>query len=295
MSVNGLLLRWKHGYATVTDEDIAVTVDGEAVEIRGEALTVDGGAVKWGYLSLGSVESESEAKRIGGQELLKVKGVRDQISLGADPKPALAANAYGTGWNVGDYVLARNRAGVNEAARVLQVSVAEDDNAALSILPDLSTLLEQNEVRTQRWLTRMADGTMNGSSAVASPIITPEWIPARRPGSTTQTFSWPETAILNYRTAPWTPEVAGRLAQMHLRRGRSDPAVAGDISGALHVAFIVNGVTLDEGIIHDGYEEGVFGGSGVDFRPGDKLELQPTTVPTGTVSLTARVIQTHYH
>lgn len=293
MSVTGLLLRWKHGYATVTDEDIAVTVNGEAVEIRGEALTVGAGAYTWGYLSLGSVETESEAKRIGGQELLKVKGTRDQISLGADPDPALPANAYGSGWNVGDYVLTLNRASVNEAARVLQVSITEDDNGAMSVLPDLSSLLEQYEVRTQRWLTRMADGTLNGSSLVASPIITPEWIPARRPGSTTQTFSW--NPLQMTRTSPWTPEVAGRLAQMHMRRGRSNPAVASDIAGAVHVAFIVNGVTLDEGIIHDGYEEGVFGGSGVDFRPGDKLELQPTVVPAGTLNLTCRVIQTHYH
>lgn len=113
------------------------------------------------------------------------------------------------------------------------------------------------------------------------------------PAATSVEVRW--TAILDYRTAPWTPDVNGRLAQMHLRRGRSSPAVAGDISGDLHVAFIVNGVTLDEGIIYDGYEEGVMGGTGVAFGAGDKLELQPTTVPAGTKSLTARVTQTHYH
>lgn len=291
MSVNALLIRWKHGY----------TVVGTTTE-----------PIRYGYLSLGSVETESEAKRIGGQELLRVAGIRDQISLGADPDPALAANAYGTGWDVGDYVYTPSRTSgqttwvsltdeadfeitdeadevilvsVGSPVRVLQVSLAEDDNAVLSVLPDLSTLLEQQEVRTQRWLTRMADGTMNGSSAVASPIVTPEWVPGRRPGTTTQTFSW--NPLTTTRSSPWTPEVAGRLAQMHLRR-------TGDLVGEVRVAFIVNDVTLDEGIIWDGDEEGVFGGSGVDFRPGDKLELEPTEID-GADNLTIRVIQTHYH
>ena len=291
MSVNALLIRWKHGYTVVG----AVT-----------------SPIRYGYLALGSVETESEAKRIGGQELLRVDGTRDQISLGADPDPALPANAYGTGWDVGDYVIVPTRvntdpvllgdeggqaiqdeagqdiqleAGVGGKARVLQVSIAEDDNAALSVLPDLSTLLEQQEVRTQRWLTRMVDGTMNGASAVASPIVTPEWVPGRRPGNSTQTMSW--NPITTERTSPWTPEVAGRLAQMHLRR-------TGTLVGEVRVAFIVNGVTLDEGIIWDGDEEGIFGGSGVDFRPGDKLELEPTII-LGADNLTCRVIQTHYH
>ncbi len=295
MTINALLIRWKHGYTRVG------------------ATTPP---IRYGYLTLGSIETESEAKRIGGQELLKVAGVRDQISLGADPDPTDPANAYGTGWDVGDYVLTPDRSGTltidltDEAdvgitdevdvqivlgalapVRVLQVSLAEDDNATLSVLPDLSTLLEQQEVRVQRWLTRAADGFQNGSSAVASPIVTPEYIPGRRPQSTTQTFSWnPLTSI---RTSPWTPEVAGRLAQMHLRRGRSNPPVSSDIAGEVRVAFIVNGVTLDEGIIWDGDEEGIFGGSGVDFRPGDKVELEPTEL--NGINLTVRVIQTHYH
>lgn len=287
MSVNALLIRWKHGYTQV-----------------GETAP----PLRMGYLTLGSVETESEAKRIGGQELVRLAGDRTQVSLGADPNAA-AVNAYGTGWNVGDYVhtLAASTAqqalttevGLaltdennqpltvewSEAVRVMQVSVAEDDNAALTIIPDLSTLLEQQEVRTQRWLTAMVDGTMNGSSAVASPIVTPEWVPGRRPRSSTQTFSWnPAKAA---RTSPWTPEVAGRLAQMHMRR-------TGSLVGNTVIAFIVNGVTLDEGTIFDGKEEGVFGGSGVDFRPGDKLELEPTSV-AGADNITARVIQTHYH
>jgi hypothetical protein len=291
VSVNALLIRWKHGYTQV-----------------GETAP----PLKFGYLTLGSVETESEAKRIGGQELLRIDAERDQISLAADPNPASPANAYGTGWDVGDYVLVPTRvntepvllgdqagqaitdesgqdieleAGTGGKARVLQVSLAEDDNAVLSILPDLSTLLEQQEVRMQRWLTRMADGTMHGSSAVASPIVTPEWVPGRRPGSTSQTFSWNPAST--ERTSPWTPEVAGRLAQMHMRR-------TGSLVGNTVVAFIVNGVTLDEGTIYDGAEEGVFGGSGVDFRPGDKLELQPTSI-AGADNLTCRVIQTHYH
>lgn len=264
MSYNALLIRWKHGYTTVG------------------ATTPP---LRFGYLALGSIETESEAKRIGGQELLRVAGVRDQISLGADPSPLNPANAYGSGWDVGDYVIARNREGTTSPARILQVSIVEDDDAMLSILPELSTLLEQQEVRTQRWLSRMADGTMNGTSEVASPIITPEFIPGRRPNSTTQTMSW--NPISTERTSPWSPEVAGRLSQMHMRR-------TGDLSGEVRVAFIVNGVTLDEGIIWSGQEVGIFGGSGVDFRPDDKLELQPTMI-NGTDNLTIRVIQTHYH
>lgn len=214
-------------------------------------------------------------------------GVRDQISLGADPNPANAANAYGTGWDVGDYVLTLNRAAANEAARVLQVSLAEDDNGALSVLPDLSSLLEQNEVRTQRWLTRMADGTMNGTSAVASPIVTPEWVPGRRPTiDTSGEFSW--NPISTTRNGPWWGTVQGRLAQIKFRRSGDD------LTGDMVVAIIVNGVTLDEATIPSGAEESTFGGSGVDFGPADQLDLQVTTLGGGD-SMTARVIHAHYH
>lgn len=292
---DALLVRWKYGYTSVVDDDLAVMVEGDAVEVEGAPLTINGGATDWGYLELGSVETEDEAERIATAELNRTTGPRDQISAGADPNPVAAADAVFSGWTLGDYVNVQDRTGGTSANRVLQISISEDDNGTLTVLPELSTLLDQREVRWQRTLNRMTGGDLDGSSAVASPIVTPEHVPARRPVSTTQTFSWPQTAILNYRSAPWTPEVAGRLAQMHLRRGRSSPELAADVSGALHVAFIVNGVTLDEGIIHDGDEEGVFGGTGVDFRPGDRLELQPTIVPAGAVSLTARVIQTHYH
>lgn len=289
MNYNSLLIRWKHGYTTV-----GVTTP----------------PIRQGYLTLGSIETESEAKRLGGEELLRIAGIRDQVTLGADPKPTDPANAYGTGWDIGDYITTYNRKMKSEPltdengevlvgldgialddgsgksrVRVLQVSVTEDDNAVLTIMPELSTLLEQQEVRTHRWLTRMADGTLNGTSEVASPIVTPELVPGRRPNSDTQTFSW--NPISTERTSPWTPEVAGRLAQMHLRR-------TGTLVGEVRVAFIVNGVTLDEGIIWGGDEIGIFGGSGVDFRPGDKLELQPTMID-GADNLTIRVIQTHYH
>ena len=280
---DALLIRWKYGYTSTSTDD--VTIQGEAVTVDGEALTVDGGPGSWGFLELGSVETETEAERIGRAELARTSGPRDQVSLGADPDPAAPANAVFSGWTLGDYVNVQDRTGVIAPQRVLQISITEDDNGALTVLPELSTLLDQREVRWQRTLNRMTGGSLDGSSAVASPIVTPEHIPARRPGSTTQTMSW--NPLTTDRTSPWTPEVAGRLAQMHLRR-------TGTLVGEVRVAFIVNGVTLDEGIIWDGAEEGIFGGTGVDFRPGDKLELQPTAI-NGADNLTVRVIQTHYH
>lgn len=284
-----LLIRWKFGYTEVgapVTEGVAWGDGTWGVGTWGVAE-----ASRYGYLSLGSVETEVEAKRIGNRELARISGVRDQISLGADPNPANPANAVHTGWDLGDYVITRNRQGTTSPARVLQISFDEDQDETLAVLPDLSTLLEQREIRTQRWLTRMAGGTLNGSSSVASPIVTPEHVPGRRPGMTVQTFSW--NPITTIRTSPWTPEVKGRLAQMHLKRGRSNPPAASDIAGNCVVAFIVNGVTLDEGTIWDGYEEGTFGGTGVEFGPADKLELEVTTV--NGINLTARVIQTHYH
>jgi hypothetical protein len=261
---NALLIRWKSGYTTVG---------------------ATSAPIRRGYLELGSIETEAEAKRLGNKELARISGIRDQITLGADPDPINPDDAYGAGWDIGDYVITYNRQGTTSPVRVLQVAVAEDDDGMLSVLPQLSSLLEQREIRMQRWLTRMSNGTMNGTSEVASPIVTPEYVPGRRPNSTTQTFSW--NPITTTRTSPWTPEVAGRLAQMHLRR-------TGSNVGEVRVAFIVNGVTLDEGIIWDGDEEGIFGGTGVDFRPGDKLELEPTEI-AGADNLTIRVIQTHYH
>lgn len=277
-----LLIRWQHGYTTV------------------------GAGSKLGYLTLGSM-SQAEAEKVGTKELARLAAAGEQISLGADPNPGHADDAVFTGWDLGDYVYAPTRAdhritaldadgyadpdGTGKltatggaVARVMQISIGEDVDGNIDVLPELSSLVDERAVRIQRSLKRMVDGTLDGSSAVAQPIVTPEYVPARRPGSTTQTFSWNPQSLT--RSSPWTPEVNGRFAQVHLKR-------AGSTVGEVHVALILNGVTIDEAIIWDGDEEGIFGGTGVQFGPEDKLELEPTEINGD--NLTARAIQTHYH
>ena len=88
---NTLLVRYRTGYTEVRDQD--------SVDIFGR---------RKGFLSLGDVESETEAQRLGTRELIRLAWPTNQISLRADPSASATAAVY-TDYDLGDYVLTYGR------------------------------------------------------------------------------------------------------------------------------------------------------------------------------------------
>lgn len=262
-----LLVRYETGYVEV--------VDAAAVSARGRIR---------GFLAVGSAKTAAEATKLGQAELARISMPRDQVDLGADPDPAAPANAVYTGYNLGDFVLAPNRAGVNTGYRVRGIAIAEDDDAMLTVAPTLSSRLEEQAVRIERQMRRMQRGTFSGSSMVATPIDSPSTIIGRWAERETITFSWPQ---MNTDLSPAdSPQVHGRLAQLHLTIGTPS-------TSAIEVKAYVNGVYVTSGIIIAGNDFG-FGFINTPFGPGDKLELQLAAVPSDGSGLSARVVHAHY-
>lgn len=263
-----LLVRYETGYVEV--------VDSAAVAARGRIR---------GFLAAGAAKTRADATKLGQAELARLSMPRDQIDLGADPAPADPADAVFTGYDIGDYVLAPNRAGTLTGYRVRGIAIAEDDDGMLTVAPTLASRLDEQAVRIERQMRRMERGSFGGSSMVATPIDSPSTIIGRWAERETITVSWPQ---MNTDLSPAdSPQVHGRLAQLHLTIGTPTT------SDAIEVKAFVNGAYVTSGYIIAGNDFG-FGFINTPFGPGDKLELQLAAVPSDGSGLSARVVHAHY-
>jgi len=98
------------------------------------------------------------------------------VTIAAQQRPDLAAaskaRAY-VDYRVGEWVWAPNVAGVSTRYRVRGVTVTEDELGNVSTTPELSTIAIEFEERLQRWLKRMAPGSLYGIVFNAAPVLPP--------------------------------------------------------------------------------------------------------------------------
>lgn len=157
MPKNILLVRWKGGFAE--KEDPA----SEAVYGRREA-----------FLSVANIDSEASIESVGAQALSAYSLPRTGIS--ASYEPLSDAETPYVGLFPGDSLTAPDAAGTPTTYRVEGFTATEDDDGNLTFTPELSTLLETDRRRQQRWLSRVGSGTLAGRSATATllPTIDPD-------------------------------------------------------------------------------------------------------------------------
>lgn len=148
--VNALLVRWAGGWHTVEDSASIAT---------------------WGryegFLSLGAAQSTAEVERI--TTAVFARRAQPVITTKIGIEPTGDGDVPFDDWNVSGEVTAPAEGGTDEALLVASLTLAEDADGVLAFLPELNTAGELYEQTLERWLARMANGTLGGASASASP------------------------------------------------------------------------------------------------------------------------------
>lgn len=141
--VNRLLVRWALNH-TLVEDSASIATHG----------------ARSGYLELGDVQSAIEAQRVGQQAL----------SLWAEPRWSTTLTVEDAqGVRVGDTAIVPHPTSDAAATRARSMNVTEDDDGVLTFGFEFRDVVEDMEVRFDRWLRRMASGALGGASAAASP------------------------------------------------------------------------------------------------------------------------------
>jgi len=151
--VNAILIHWSGGYRT------AQNAPSIAAYGRHEA-----------FLELGSANSEEEVDRIAG-DLLGVRG-EPEVATTVAMEPAGGDRPY-EDFGVGDWLTCPDEAGTPTSFRVNGLAVSEDPEGQPVFVPELRTKQQSVDTHQQRWLKRMANGALGGSTNVARPVTTP--------------------------------------------------------------------------------------------------------------------------
>lgn len=142
------LVRWSAGWSAV---------DAASSEAGREVL-----------LGLGAVQSVDEMQRVAHAQLNDLIDHRTEIAadvvpMGLDDMPVLA-------YMVGDLINVPNWDGTTIETRVLSIAGNLDENARLSWAVELKDRLLDERERTEQSSKKMINGTLRGSSKVATPV-----------------------------------------------------------------------------------------------------------------------------
>lgn len=161
--INALLVRWSGGWAEVLDA-ASITARG-----RSEAL-----------LGLGAAQSIAEVERVAAAQLATYASPRTEVT--ADLIPIDETDTPYLAFRVGDSVTVPDWDGSATLERIVALTVAEDENGQVTYSPELKDLILTHQERLEQAMKKMADGTLRGNSAVATPAAFIP-VPKRHPGS----------------------------------------------------------------------------------------------------------------
>jgi len=155
---NKLLVRWKGGFRTRTDSG-----------------SVSTWGTREGFLSIAGVDSAPSADSVGDTALSLYGQPRETITAAYEPASS-GEVPYTSSLLPGTTLTAPNESGVGATYRVESLTVTEDDDGNLTYTPELSSLVETYQTRTQRWLSRVGQGTLAGRSSAATLLeaLTPD-------------------------------------------------------------------------------------------------------------------------
>lgn len=148
--VNRLLVRWSGGWHTVEDSDSIATY-----------------GLYEGFLSLGAAQSTSEVDRI--TSAIFNRQAEPLITTAMGVRPTGDGDTPFDDWDVASIVWAPAEDGGSEQVEVETLALVEDADGRITVAPELRTGAELLEATLERQLSRMANGTLGGSSASASP------------------------------------------------------------------------------------------------------------------------------
>ena len=152
MATNVVLCRWAEGFHEVKNQ-ASIDIYG-----RREAL-----------LSLDAIDVVEEVERVAKMQLEVVAFPRTAIA--ADVAPIDRTDRPYFAWNVGDTITVPDYGTGIIAERVRSITGAEDDNGEITYAPELGDLILEEQERTLQAVKKMSDGTLEGDSPVAQPVL----------------------------------------------------------------------------------------------------------------------------
>lgn len=147
--VNAMLVRWSGGYTWAT-----------------VAGSIDAYGRREGYLAV-AASSRDEALRIA--DALLANRATPDVAVTAVLEPTGTGDVPYADFGVGDYLNAPDAAGAVASQRVVSLTVSEDEHGNSRFVPELTSQRKVQEEAAQRWLKRMANGTLGGTAESATP------------------------------------------------------------------------------------------------------------------------------
>lgn len=157
---NVLLIRYHGGWTEIRD-DASITARGRRTQL----------------LTLGAAQTKDEAERIGREQLAIYADERVAITAGL--RPRVSSDRPYPGFLVADHVSVPAYDGTSANERVIGLTITEDENGTVTYVPELKDPILTTQERHEANLKKMADGTVSGTSSVATPV-SPS-VPAQTP------------------------------------------------------------------------------------------------------------------
>lgn len=142
-----LMVQYQHGWRKVSAPDYT-------------------GPAKVATLGLGTYRSADQVDVTALSELERYARQREAIVAGVLPQVLIDAGA-----RVGDTLVVPGYDGTTSRERIIGLTFSEDETGKLTVVPELKDLLRQFDERHELWLSKMAEGTVDGTSPVAQPIV----------------------------------------------------------------------------------------------------------------------------
>lgn len=119
-------------------------------------------------LGLGALQATEEMTRVATAQLAEIQDIRDEIA--ADVIPIGKVDQPVTAFGVGDYITVPDHLGNPTDERVISIGGNLDDNARLSWSVELKDRLLDERERAEQAQKKMINGTLRGTSKVATPL-----------------------------------------------------------------------------------------------------------------------------
>jgi hypothetical protein len=259
--INAMLVRWSGGYTWALAQG-----------------SIDDYSRREGYLTV-AASSRDEAVRIA--DALLANRATPDVAVTATLEPTGVGDVPYADFAVGDYIDAPNDAGDVASQRVVAFTVSEDETGNSIFVPELSSLRQVQEQIAQRWLKRMANGTLGGTSESAMPprlVLPPKPKAATAPMTFSQLSGSAVTVGASGRYAPPHSLLALSLIASVTTAGSSDTVV-----DLLRNDVVVATVTLQAG---SGRDSAIVD---VSFGPTDYATVACTAAGAGAVGLVVQV------
>lgn len=266
--VNALLVRWADGYHEVIQQD-----------------SIDEHGRKEGFLQLGALQSTEEVETVCASLFDYMANPQISTVLAVDPTGN--GDTPGIHFVKGDYITAPAEEGGTASQRVRSLTTTEDDNGNPIFVPELRSAVEEEVERLNRWLKRLANGALGGSTNTPSPAPTGGGSPGIEPVRFEELppFSYPGPVDLDI-SGHYRPITGTRIV-----RWSASLRVAGTTSTT--VALIINGTTQDTITLGGGgtgvsdYEAESFE---IDVSTGTVIQVQVTSAGTAAEDLVIQII-----